>query len=127
MLPIPWFEIKSDVAVPPIRGAPYVYRSAAMPLFLRSAAARAAIAPPKLCPTTTTLELGCEAAVASSAARTPFRASSHESQKPRETLQVSQRSGAGIVGNLTSVMKLRTDLEPRKARTVRSFVASTAM
>ena len=84
------------------------------------------MAPPKLCPTTTTLELGYDAAVVFNAARTPSRASSQEFQNPLETLQPLQRSVA-TVGNSTSVMKFRTDLEPRKARTVRPLVLSTAI
>ena len=126
MLPKPWFVMKFDVAVPPMRGAPYVYRSAGVPRFLRSAAASVASAPPKLCPTTTTLELGYAAAVLWRVARIPGRASTQESQKPADTRQPSQIS-AGTVGNLTSVMKLRTDCEPRKASTVRPLVVSTAM
>lgn len=56
---------------------------------------------------------------------TPSRASSHEFQNPSSALQPEQRS-TGTRGKSASVMKLRTDLEPRKPTMTRELVWSTA-
>lgn len=120
-----WLVMKSDNVVPAMRGAPYVYRSAVTPDFRISAAARSAIAPPKLCPATMTLLPGCEAAAVLRAPNTPARASTQLFQKPAWAVQEGQIS-VGVAGKSASATKFRTDMEPRKARTVRDRVLSMA-
>lgn len=120
-----WLVMKSLSLAPATRGAPKVYKSAIVPLLRISAAARVAIAPPKLCPTTTTLEDGWAAAVLRRAARIPVRASTQESQNPWWAVQPGQISvGTGMISK--SASQFRTETEPRKARIVRPRVRSTA-
>lgn len=96
-----------------------------MPLLLSTPAARLLNAPPKLCPTATTLKLGCCCLAVSTAARTPFSASSHDFQNPVAALQFEQIV-VSVVGKLRFVIQLRRERDPRKEIIMSELVESVA-
>lgn len=91
------------------------------PLFLSSAAARLAMAPPKLWPVMVIRNPGFLAAAVLIAWRTRSRASTQDVQKPQCAVQPLQMS-TGMRGNIKSESQLRIDAEPRKETIVRLLV-----
>jgi hypothetical protein len=96
-------------------------KSVLYPLFLSSAAARLAMAPPKLWPVTAMRNPGFLAAAVLIAWRTGPRASTQDVQKPQCAVHPLQIS-TGMRTSEMSESQLRTDAEPRKDTIVRRLV-----
>lgn len=103
----------------------FLTRSHLYPSFLSCAAAKFAIAPPRLCPVTTSWKPGFASAALSTAARTRLRDSNQELQKPVCAVQPGQMS-VSVAGKLRLASQFLRDWLPRKLTTTSLLVLSTA-